>query len=148
MALKPFKCELNECHKTFKTNYELRKHSLIDLNIKPFACVWPQCERWFGQNASLKIDQLIEVWFVSWNHFNDCNQIFTQKCNLKTHSLIHSQIKAFICNYNECKQKFSHKWSLNKHMQTFKCNYNKCENSFVTNYELKQDIHKKYNNCL
>lgn len=60
-------------------------------------------------------------------------KMFRTKAHLTRHSLIHSGIKPFICDFNYCQKKFSLKSNLNKHMKRrlglkqFICNQNECD---------------------
>ena len=63
--------------------------------------------------------------------------------HLKSHELIHSNDKPFVCDYNQCYKTFKTKYDLNQHKKyvhlnerLFICNYNNCNKSFQTKRNL------------
>ncbi|CAG2116157.1 unnamed protein product, partial [Medioppia subpectinata] len=101
--IKEFICEVNECHKVFKAKCYLNAHKRIvhSNNTKYLHCFWPKCE------------------FKTYT-----------KSMLKRHQFIHSEIKQFKCNFNNCNKSYKLKGDLQKHMNSNHLNQYECHKSF------------------
>ncbi|CAG2103063.1 unnamed protein product [Medioppia subpectinata] len=117
--IKQFKCDFNNCNKSFKTLSNLNQHkNVIHLNVR-FIC-----------------------------DFNECHKSFTTKEDLFRHkSCVHLNEKTFKCNEEKCDKKFGYKSHLIRHKRIhsgekpFVCHFNNCNKSFGRNDKLK--VHMK-----
>ncbi|CAG2103194.1 unnamed protein product, partial [Medioppia subpectinata] len=83
---KQFKCDFNNCNKSYKQKCHLNRHKNIHLNVR-FIC-----------------------------DFNECHQTFSQKQDLFRHkSCVHLNERKFKCNEENCDKKFNTKYKLNSH---------------------------------
>jgi len=83
---RPFSCE--ECGRGFKEESKLRRHSLIHSGIKPFNC--SHC----GKSFSLKQNRDIHERLHTGEGYkcNYCNDVISQKVNLRKHELKHEKL--------------------------------------------------------
>ena len=75
-----------------------------------------------------------------------CDKKFRQKGELKTHELIDSNKRQFVCDWSQCGQRFNRKSTFNNHKRfvhlnekKFECN--ECQNKFYTKVILEN--HKR-----
>ena len=79
---------------------------------------------------------------------NECQKEFHRFNHLKSHQLIHSNERQFVCVWSECGKRFKRKSALNRHKRVvhlkekkFECDYENCEKKFICNNDLIQ--HKR-----
>ena len=111
---RPFVCSVTDCHKRYKTNYNLNRHKLIHSMKKSFEC--NECEMRFLHKSHLINHQKIHLNkrpFVCQNI--GCSRAFTAKHHLVRHKLIHSNEKPFKCYVNNCHKSFRRRGDLIGH---------------------------------
>ncbi|CAG2104550.1 unnamed protein product [Medioppia subpectinata] len=149
--IKPFKCDFNDCNKSYNHQSLLINHkNNVHLN-KRFKCDFNDCNKYFTQKSHV-------IKHKSSVHLNEkqfkcdvenCDKSYTEKRNLMRHKCLHSGEMPFICFYNNCNKGFKTKSELVKHknsvhfIKRFKCDFNVCNKSFATNQRLNE--HK---NCV
>ncbi|CAJ0748829.1 18803_t:CDS:2 [Entrophospora sp. SA101] len=114
----PWKCNFDNCDKSFKFLCRLEKHQQVHTNERPFKCTFEGCEKSYKRSDHLKL-----------------------------HSIVHNPIdsKPFKCSVEGCESKFSLKHHLNRHIKElheiekpYKCNYESCNQPFKQDYLLRK----------
>nr|CAG8623161.1 4461_t:CDS:2 [Entrophospora candida] len=114
----PWKCNFDNCDKSFKFLCRLEKHQQVHTNERPFKCTFEGCEKSYKRSDHLKL-----------------------------HSIVHNPIdsKPFKCSVEGCESKFSLKHHLNRHIKElheiekpYKCNYENCNQPFKQDYLLRK----------
>lgn len=142
---KPYLCEVPKCNMTFKSQTQLDKHrTLYHNNDKRFTC--EQCDKAFPDNKKLKQHVI--------SHSEErpfkcsevgCSSTFKRACTLKTHRLLHTGEKQFICTI--CSKGFLNKERLNAHAFThqnraYKCTISGCNKEFLNQKGLDNHMKK------
>jgi uncharacterized Zn-finger protein len=97
-----FKCDYNECNKSYKTKESLKVHQRLDTGIK-FFCIWPQCKYGTIYRNKLKRHAFTHKEVRNFKcDFQNCNKVFKRNDCLKAHKLIDSSERKFICDWNHC----------------------------------------------
>ena len=103
---RPFSC--NQCEKSFKNTYHLKRHLKVHTDEKPFKCL--QCGKLFREVFQLKKHETYSCQrSFSCSH---CDVKFTSKQLLNDHKRLEH---AIYCE--ECKRTFSDAGSLRRHMR-------------------------------
>lgn len=111
---KKYKCEYENCLKSFNMISTLKDHIRTHDNTKPFVCFI--CNRGFSQNTNLKQHirrhNQIKPFKCNWDS-SICNKTFVSKGELESHLRKHSGLHPFECK--TCNSKFTTSSSLVKH---------------------------------
>jgi uncharacterized Zn-finger protein len=91
---KPFKCNFENCEKTFKAYGHLSDHLKRHYNIKPFTC--SSCNSSFSRKNTLKTHMMIHTGEKPFDClFEGCLRKFVEKGNMKTHYKTHVRVFLF-----------------------------------------------------
>ncbi len=154
MGLKKFTCNSSECHKSFVTTKELKRHTnYVHNNNKLF-----NCDQSFLTNDSLVAqlqschrltrDKNFEVKEKLFEcNYENYGTKFALKTVLNKHILIDSGLKQFKCSFNDCVKSFRNLFSLQRHERKvhtkekpFKCSFGQCLKAFGRKDSLKEHI--------
>lgn len=110
---KKYKCDFENCSKSFNMIGTLKDHMRTHDNSKPFIC--KICNRGFSQNTNLKqhIRRHNQIKAFKCNFDNTCDKAFVSKGELDSHMRKHSGAHPFECEL--CHSKFTTSSSLVKH---------------------------------
>ncbi len=143
-SLENFKCNFDDCNKSYKTRDSLTMHPNIHSGII-FECVWPQCKFGTYFKQQLKRHALIHTNEEKFRcDFENYNKVFLRLDGLKQHKISHSSGRQFICDWNQCFIKFKRKGQVIRHknavhlkLKKFKCDYNRCHKRLRNKSDLK-----------
>ena len=107
-------------------------------------CFWPKCR--FSSNFKSDLDKHISHHMNNLNKklfvCDECKKHFHNNSNLLNHKQnIHSNVRSFKCNRNDCNKRFQTFGNLNRHLlshssvKSFGCN--KCDKRFKTKPDLR-----------
>jgi uncharacterized Zn-finger protein len=101
-----FKCDYENCDKTFKARKSLKQHILLHhLKVKKlFECDWNQCSEKFFNTTSLsrhKNSVHLKIKNIECS-FKGCHQTFSTKDNFKLHLTPQKGDKHYVCSYEDC----------------------------------------------
>lgn len=111
---KKYKCDYENCTKSFNMISTLKDHTRTHDNTKPYVCFI--CNRGFSQNTNLKQHirrhNQIKPFKCNWDS-NICSKTFVSKGELESHLRKHSGLHPFECS--TCSSTFTTSSSLVKH---------------------------------
>ncbi|CAG2103268.1 unnamed protein product, partial [Medioppia subpectinata] len=145
--LRPFKCDFDNCNKSFKSELKLNNHN-NHVHIKRFVCDCSECGKVLKSKSNLIRHKVLVHSYPDKSHtYFNC---FWPKCQFKTttesmlitHQLKHSDIKQFKCDFNNCNKLYKYKHHLDRHQNSthfnkkYVCDFNECYKTFTENKSL------------
>ena len=112
----------------------LMQRNNFDAKTQSYVCPNPYCHKSFPTNQNLyqhfhSIHHSINKYFCE---EPNCGKGFKTRTELKTHSIVHSEDKPFVCSFEGCEFKSKNRYYFNKHLvshsETYICN--ECEKTF------------------
>ncbi|KUJ14143.1 uncharacterized protein LY89DRAFT_589497 [Mollisia scopiformis] len=113
---KPYKCNVGNCTKSFKSRYDLREHYRTHTGEKPYQCTKSGCDSKFSALGNLKTHER--------QHTNErpykcekCDWAFTRKFTLTVHQKTHELIRPsyYVCPLDYCFKQFRRLGNLKTH---------------------------------
>ena len=130
-----FRCDVEDCGKSFKRERTLQKHQLVFHEGRRERYLCGQCGQVFSSQSGFRTHVA--------NHMGKdyvkrnvkclvCDKLFRCDSDMKTHMVVHSKERPFVCSWPDCDQSFSQKASLkdhtNVHEKKYQCQL--CEKAF------------------
>uniref|UniRef100_A0A1A9X5Q1 C2H2-type domain-containing protein n=1 Tax=Glossina brevipalpis TaxID=37001 RepID=A0A1A9X5Q1_9MUSC len=107
---KEYKCEL--CDKSFSSENRLKVHTkLKHLRDRPYKCTL--CLKAFAEERYLKAHSYTHTGYTC----AKCSKVFTTAKGLKRHMPLHSDVKNFLCTYENCGKAFASELKLKQHFR-------------------------------
>uniref|UniRef100_A0A1B0A167 C2H2-type domain-containing protein n=1 Tax=Glossina pallidipes TaxID=7398 RepID=A0A1B0A167_GLOPL len=107
---KEYKCEL--CDKSFSSENRLKVHTkLKHLRDRPYKCTL--CLKAFAEERYLKAHNNSHTGYTC----AKCSKVFTTAKGLKRHMPLHSDVKNFLCTYENCGKAFASELKLKHHFK-------------------------------
>ncbi|XP_018330534.1 zinc finger protein 675 [Agrilus planipennis] len=119
---RPFKCEVENCNKSYTNPAHLRRHKKIThdkfVKAESILCTYEGCLRIFSNRYSLKKHCNLKHNANRKFPFNckQCSEGFTRKRQLLKHSYVHTGIAPFKCD--QCEARFLTMVDCNRHKRT------------------------------
>uniref|UniRef100_UPI00398E43D6 P43 5S RNA-binding protein-like isoform X2 n=1 Tax=Pristiophorus japonicus TaxID=55135 RepID=UPI00398E43D6 len=142
---RPYKCEREECQKTFTRKSHLQRHVRQHLGQKQFRCTTVGCTEAFVSNDRLKKH-------LTYRHGNqeyfkcsyeDCGKTFKKRRDLRIHYYEHNKEPAFLCQKVGCEMKFmtpnQRKVHEKKH-DGYPCSFEECQLVATTWTQLQKHL--------
>jgi len=131
----PFLCDVPGCGKGFKREKTLLKHYQVIHEGRKERYLCGQCGQQFSSQTGFRthIASHTGMEYVKRHVKCDiCDKMFRCPSDLKTHLVVHSKEKPFLCSWPDCGQSFSQKASLKDHLNVHEKKYecNSCKKSF------------------
>lgn len=116
-GLKPFKCQVEGCEKTFLRNCDLTSHTKTHTGEKRFACDFPNCNMRFSRPYKVAVHKRTHTGEKPYKcEFENCQREFSQSFDLTLHVRRHTGEKPYECE--GCKESFILTSILKKHQQS------------------------------
>ncbi|CAG2116368.1 unnamed protein product, partial [Medioppia subpectinata] len=135
---KEMHCFWPKCQYKTRESKKFTAHQSMHLNVKQFKCDFNNCNKSFTQFSNLQTHKNpvhLNVKFIC--DFNECHKSFTSKKGLFLHkSCVHLNERKFKCNEENCGKKFTSTQSLIQHKRIhsgekpFVCDFIGCNKSF------------------
>ncbi|CAG2118778.1 unnamed protein product, partial [Medioppia subpectinata] len=152
--LRPFRCDYDNCSKTFRLNGNLKKHQRnVHSGERPYRCSWPDCGAAYKVKDNLERHQLIHSSGGQYKcPFEGCGKSFGSDKDLRLHNRTHKKYtnkspKNFACDWEGCDRRFGQRDDLMAHMSAAHTNEKPfqcpdCDKRFAIEKFLK--CHRRY----
>ena len=130
-----FRCDIEHCGKSFKRERTLHKHQSVFHEGRRERYLCGQCGQVFSSQSGFRTHVA--------NHMGKdyvkrnvkclvCDKLFRCDSDMKTHMVVHSKERPFVCSWPDCDQSFSQKASLKDHTNVHEKKYQcpLCEKAF------------------
>uniref|UniRef100_A0A1B0FAQ2 C2H2-type domain-containing protein n=1 Tax=Glossina morsitans morsitans TaxID=37546 RepID=A0A1B0FAQ2_GLOMM len=111
-----FKCPEDGCSKAFLTSYSLKIHIRVHTKVKPYECDVGGCEKAF--NTRYRLHAHLRLHNGETFNCNQCTKYFTTLSDLKKHMRTHTQERPYKCPEDTCGKSFTASHHLKTHIRT------------------------------
>ena len=130
-----FRCDIQACGKSFKRERTLNKHKQVFHEGRRERYLCGQCGQVFSSQSGFRshVANHLGKDYIKRNvKCNICDKLFRCLSDMKTHMVVHSKERPFICSWPNCDQAFSQKASLKDHINVHEKRYQcqLCEKAF------------------
>ena len=130
-----FQCDFEGCGKSFKRERTLHKHQLVFHEGRRERYLCGQCGQVFSSQSGFRTHVANHVGkdYIKRNvKCHVCDKLFRCHSDMKTHMVVHSKERPFVCSWPDCDQAFSQKASLKDHINVHEKKYQcqLCEKAF------------------
>ena len=141
-----FRCDFEGCGKSFKRERTLHKHQLVFHEGRRERYLCGQCGQVLSSQSGFRTHVANHVGkdYIKRNvKCQVCDKLFRCHSDMKTHMVVHSKERPFVCSWPDCDQSFSQKASLKDHINVHEKKYQcqLCEKAFGRERYLK--MHSK-----
>ncbi|KAI5726893.1 hypothetical protein M8J76_010501 [Diaphorina citri] len=113
-----YQCSEPSCYKSFLTSYSLKVHTRTHTKVKPFICNEENCKKAFNTLYRLKAHYRLHTG-NTYNCATDaCGKPFTTFSDLKKHTRTHTKERLFRCDEKGCNKSFIASHHLKSHRKT------------------------------
>ncbi|CAG2112435.1 unnamed protein product, partial [Medioppia subpectinata] len=151
-----FKCSINGCDKTFKTETSFNKHQLRTHSDFFADIPWIECSHTGCQYRS-KIKPDITVHMKTHSkpyRCDECGKSFGSTDCLKRHKRTHDKSSQIPCEWPECERRFTNNNVMKAHMNshtcetTYRCQWPGCDNTYNHRNGLETHVRRVHNGLL
>ena len=98
-----FACDYQNCHRTFKTKYQLKYHRAQHDGTEMFRCPYHDCDFCCSNFKYLEVHKRVHTGDNPFTcNYPGCKAVFKQKSLLKQHEQRHYLAKPIVCRYKHC----------------------------------------------